>query len=255
MGKDNAGREGEFPLIASHELREPLRLLCNYAKLLERRADALNPAMRQYARIIGSNALSLYNMVTSLLEYSQAGMYAGRHEKFDAALAVREALKPVCYLLEEKNAAVTLGALPVMEGDREAFTIIMRNLLANAATFTRPETVPLITVSASHKKDAWVFEVRDNGTGICGEYLESIFLPLRRLHAHAESRGHGLGLALSRKLAEQSGGRLAVRSKEGEGSVFTLSFPVRRVHPAGAHLNPGAEKSSKKEEGGRVEEG
>jgi CheY-like chemotaxis protein len=118
--------------------------------------------------------------------------------------------------------------LPDLVQDERKLRRIVINLMSNAAKFTENGT---IRVSAARREDAIEITVADTGIGIAEEYLGRIFEEFERIEPrdHRPREGTGLGLAICRRFAALMGGGIAVQSRLGEGSVFTLSFPV--IHP------------------------
>jgi light-regulated signal transduction histidine kinase (bacteriophytochrome) len=129
--------------------------------------------------------------------------------------------------LKESNATITSDPLPTVMADQVQIMGLLQNLIANAIKFRRPGEPPRIHVSATSTDSEWTFSVADNGIGIPEEQQERIFQMFQRLHTEQEYPGTGIGLAISKKIAERHGGRIWVESEEGKGATFYFTIPVQ----------------------------
>ena len=102
---------------------------------------------------------------------------------------------------------------------------VLFNLLSNAIGFSQPGQT--VTLAAMRREDALVFKVTDQGRGIPGEVIDSVFERFRTHSAGSRHRGVGLGLSIVRSLVELHGGSVHIQSAPGEGTVATCTFPVQ----------------------------
>ena len=102
--------------------------------------------------------------------------------------------------------------------------LVFQNLITNAIRY-RSDLPPQIRIAAARHADGWVFSVQDNGVGIEPRYHEQIFGLFKRLHAHAENSGSGMGLAICQRIVTRAGGRIWVESQLGCGSTFLFAIP------------------------------
>src|SRR5581483_433894 len=103
---------------------------------------------------------------------------------------------------------------------------MFQNLIGNAIKY-RGQAAPRVRIQAERRENCWEFSIADNGVGIAPEHYERIFLPLKRLHGR-EIAGTGLGLAVCKRIVENSGGRIWVQSTPGAGSTFYFTLPASR---------------------------
>src|SRR5580704_1666243 len=137
--------------------------------------------------------------------------------------ALQGALLMMDTAVRESGALVTNDPLPAVRFDFGQLTLLFRQLITNSITF-RGEEPPKIHVSAMNTGDAIQFSVRDNGIGIDPRYQEQVFGVFKRLHGR-ELAGTGIGLAISKRIVEQHGGKIWVESELGKGATFYFTAP------------------------------
>ncbi len=234
----------DFLSIASHELKTPLTSLRGYTQLLQQRLLGLGPAderVLRYLTTIDNQTRRVADLVDTLLDVSRldAGRLQLRHDLFDLVALVREAAAQIGEL-SSRHTIVVQAEVPSLVGDwdRDRVEQIVVNLLANAVRYSpaggeigvavavRPRTA-----AAAGEQDA-IVRVDDAGVGIAQDQLEPIFERFHRVHEGAlhgfadAQRGMGVGLFLSRELAQRHGGKLWAESAgEGRGATFILTLP------------------------------
>ncbi len=218
----------QFAYVASHDLRQPLRMVNSYLTLIERRLTSLLDAdTRQFIDFARDGARRMDGMIRDLLDYARVGRDGGEAEAIDLAEAVADALRNLQVAIAETNAEVTVTpGLPVISGNRSELVRLFQNLIGNALAYRAPDRPIRVTVSVRREAGDWVVSVRDNGVGIPDDQLERIFLVFQRLHGREHSEGSGIGLAVCRRIVEHHGGRIWVQSVEGEGSAFQFTLPA-----------------------------
>ncbi|MBA3710069.1 MAG: cyanobacterial phytochrome A, partial [Planctomycetes bacterium] len=149
-----------------------------------------------------------------------------RITQFDSGMAYRDALGNLSTLVASTQGAVSCDALPVVSADKDQLMRLFQNLIANALTYHRSGSPPVVQIRAERTVSEWIFSVRDQGIGIALENQTRIFDVFQRLHARDEYPGTGMGLAICRKIVERHRGRLWVTSEPGVGSIFYFSLPV-----------------------------
>ncbi len=222
LARSNTDLE-QFAYVASHDLREPLRMISIYTELLSRRYQgSLDAEADGFIRTVLDGVKRMETLIRDLLTYS-ATIHAEPlpRERFEAAEAVDAALKHLEPGIRESGARIETGPLPEVAGDRVQFVRVFQNLFSNALKY-RSGTPPHIRVRAEKEGEAWTFSVEDNGIGIPADYHETIFSPFKRLHGR-EYQGSGVGLAICRRVVERHGGRIWVESLPGKGSTFRFT--------------------------------
>jgi len=215
----------QFAFAASHDLREPLRMISSFSELLlvEHAADLDEEAL-EGLRFIHDGALRMTTLVGDLLEYSRVG----RRELTPTAVSLdhllAQVLTDLAVLVEERNARVTHDPLPEVTAEATPLRRVLQNLVHNAIKFS--EGPPEIHLTATTENGHHLISVLDRGIGIRPEYAERIFRPFQRLHARSAYPGSGLGLAIARKVIAAHGGELNVHPREGGGSIFRFTLPL-----------------------------
>jgi len=223
--------KSEFLTSMSHELRTPLNAIGGYAELLSLgvHGPVTETQARDLERITASQR-HLLSIINDILDYGR--MEAGTAQYQIAAVPLSEAVDTVKGMVEPQAASrsLRLSALPcgdlVVRADRLRLEQILLNLISNAVKFTEPGG--RVTVACVQRNGSAFITVEDTGIGIPPEQAESIFEPFVQLGRSLTGgpQGTGLGLAISRDLARGMGGELAVESRVGVGSTFTLSLPL-----------------------------
>ncbi len=212
----------QFAYIASHDLREPLRGILNYAEFLnEDYGEALEGEGKDYLNRIQILTKRLEGYLDALLYYSRLGRTEEQHEPVDGNQVLGEILEEYDHKIRERNVEIVAHPLPVCVGDHLRLRLILTNLIQNAIRYNDKPT-PRVEIGCLDPESTPTFYVRDNGIGIEERQLELIFTVFRRLHPkdHKWGDGNGVGLSLVKKAVERGGGRVWVESTPGVGSTF-----------------------------------
>ncbi|MCS7315232.1 MAG: ATP-binding protein [Bryobacterales bacterium] len=224
LARSNAELE-QFASVLAHDLREPLRAVLNYARLLsDRCADSLDDRARRYLGRVLGGAERLDRMIEGLLEFSRVTTRGRPPAPADAETVFVQACADLRELIESAGASVTHEPLPTVMADETQLLRLFENLLANAIKF-RGAHPPRVHVWAEPRDGFWRFGVRDNGIGVEPRDQERIFAPFQRAHHGPQYPGEGLGLAVARRIVERHGGQIWVESRPGHGSTFFFTLP------------------------------
>lgn len=222
----------------SHEFRTPLNSIASLSRLLLGRLDGeLSPEQEKQVTYIERSAADLTELVNDLLDIAKAE--AGKIEVKPRQVDVHEFFGALRGMLKPLLAGNSLELIfdvapdvPAVYMDEGKISQILRNLISNALKFTRRGH---IRVAANLEEGGWIsFSVADTGIGIRKEDQERIFEEFVQIESEMQSqvKGTGLGLPLSRRLAEIMGGTLNVESTPGIGSTFTVRLPADGGRPA-----------------------
>jgi light-regulated signal transduction histidine kinase (bacteriophytochrome) len=217
----------QFAYVASHDLREPLRMVATYTQLLaERYRGQLDEKAQQYIAYASDGALRMQALVQDLLALSRIGQEPLPLRQVDCNAVLADVVRDLEAAIAESSAIVQLSKLPVVHAQPSLMRQVFQNLIGNAIKF-RGKEQPLVRVSAEPREQRWLFSVSDNGIGIAPECQASIFKIFQRLHARGEYPGNGIGLAICQKIVEHYGGRIWVESQPGCGSNFRFTVPMQ----------------------------
>jgi signal transduction histidine kinase len=226
--------KSEFLSRMSHELRTPLNAILGFGQLLER--SRLEERQHRHVEYIVKGGRHLLTLIDEVLEISriESGSLGISVEPVLVAHSVQDSLELIAPVADQHGISVEadlneVGDMYVM-GDLQRLKQVLLNLLSNAVKYNRP--AGHVRVTGSVAGDAVVLRVSDTGPGIAAEDLPRLFVPFDRIGAEASDvEGTGLGLALSRSLAEAMGGSLSATSEPGAGSTFELRLArgARRI--------------------------
>jgi signal transduction histidine kinase len=214
----------------SHELRTPLNAIMGFTRIVQRKTEGQIPQKQteNLDKVLssGEHLLGLINTILDIakIEAGRMDVIVSRFhigQLIEAATAVSQ---PLLRPGVDLNLNIALG-LPEISSDQDKIKQILLNLLSNAAKFTHEGS---ISVSANQESDILIIGVADTGIGMNEEALGRVFEEFQQadLSTRKKYGGTGLGMPISKHLAQLLGGDLTVSSSEGEGSTFTLTLPL-----------------------------
>ncbi|HEA20971.1 hypothetical protein LCGC14_1437460 [marine sediment metagenome] len=217
----------------SHDLRTPLNTIGGYSELLE--STSLTEKQKGYIKNVKSASDYVGNLVNDLLDFSklEAGKLNIEKVPFIPANLIQETAENLQALHIRKKLKLILNIAPELEqtvlGDPFRLRQILTNLIGNAFKFTEEGHIQIDATADAGKGKALIakIEVSDTGIGIAKEKQYLIFKEFTQADTDTDKKfgGHGLGLTISKKLAELLSGNLKLRSKLGKGSTFYLQLP------------------------------
>jgi PAS domain S-box-containing protein len=227
LERSNAELE-QFAYIASHDLREPLRMVSSFVGLLERRySDRLDKDGLEFIAFAKDGAERMNRLVLDLLDFSRIGRKSPPVKPVPLEQAVTLATTYLQAKIDETGAKIDVAAtLPTLRASEQELARLMQNLIDNAIKYHKPGEPPRISISARREGDEWIISVADQGIGIQPEHFNRIFGIFQRLHTRDKYEGTGIGLAICKKVVEHWGGRIWVESGLGEGAVFSFALPA-----------------------------
>lgn len=224
--------KSQFLAIVSHELRTPLNSVIGFANILfKKKRGKLDEEDLLYVERILENGKHLLTLIDGVLDLSKIESGRGdiTTERISLTALVDETIDQLEGRLLEKQ--VTLekefpGEEIFLETDKGKLKQILINLIGNAIKFTEKGTIRVCIVIDPASRQPQRIDVIDTGIGIPGDRQEAIFEPFRQADSGTTRRfgGTGLGLTISNRFAELLGYRLALKSKEGKGSTFSILF-------------------------------
>ncbi len=198
-------------------------------KLIELDGEQFSPRGNRYAERLLRDCRLMGTMLRNLLEAVTASEVAERRELVDVETVVREAIARAHGVIEAKGIEIVVGPLPPIGAEQQKIYHVFENLLSNACKYVGNDPQPRIEIGGSTTPDGIEYYVRDNGIGIESSQLQRIFQLYHRAPdqtvAGEVQQGHGIGLAIVKRIVQRYGGRIWVESDPGSGATFYLSFP------------------------------
>jgi PAS domain S-box-containing protein len=229
----------EFLANMSHELRTPLNTIIGFSDLLtgETFGPIGRPEYLEYANDINVSGKHLLSLITDILDISRIETDALelRERRIDVAQAMASCVRLIKVRADEAKLDVSVEAdapLPALFGDERRVRQILLNLLSNAVKFT-PAGGRIVLKAGIGDDGGFRISVADTGIGIASKDMDAALSDFGQADGSLTRKydGAGIGLPLSRKLAELHGGSLTIESEPGAGTIVTVLFPPTRTQP------------------------
>lgn len=219
----------EFAFIASHDLREPLRKIISFSKLLlSKDYGAFNEEGETFANYVVDAAERMRELLDSLLSYSRVSSRVGQLELTDINEIVQEVLSDLQLTIEESDATFDIADLDPLTVDPSQIRQLLQNILSNALKYRHPDQRPEIRIQGEPvNSNRYRIIVEDNGIGFDNQYADQIFEVFKRLHGRDRYPGTGMGLAICRKIVDRHQGNIRAESCPDKGSRFLIELPRR----------------------------
>jgi len=230
----------QITYITSHDLQEPLRKIRTFGEVARHNMKDASKVEATLEKIEDS-AARMSMLLRAIMEYTTLARVTGTHAPTDLNQVFQSARGQLAHLIQETNAKVTAGVLPVVQGDFRQMVQLMVHILSNALKYNT--RVPEISVDAEVVPRTQVADLpdylteseyvricfADNGIGFEKQYAPQIYDIFRRLHSTHQYPGAGIGLALCRRIVQNHRGHITASSKLGEGSVFYVYLPAPKT--------------------------
>jgi PAS domain S-box-containing protein len=226
LRRSNADLE-QFAWSASHDLQEPLRMVCLYSEMLRKKyGSRLDATANLYIDYLIEASTRMERMLHDLRVYTSATFDPDAPvPSCDANEILARVLSSFRGVIDACGAEITNGPLPHIDLHPFQLEQLFQNTIGNAIRY-RSADPPRIHVGANLVNHEWIFSVQDNGIGISPDYKEQIFGLFKRLHPASEFPGTGMGLAICQRIVERGGGRIWVESQPQRGSTFYFAVPA-----------------------------
>ena len=200
-----------FPaMIASHDLKEPLRTIKSYIDLIDQKyKHLLDDSGKECVEYVKDGANRMTDMLDDVFAFTSVGEETTKIDKVDLKNLLDSVLVNLGKKIAESNAIISYETLPSINVDARQFRHLFQNLIENAIKY-RGTSDPMIVIGWEKKEEEWTFSVSDNGIGIDPEFQDKIFDLFRRLHSVGDYGGSGMGLAICKKIVDNHGGKIWV---------------------------------------------
>jgi PAS domain S-box-containing protein len=231
--------KSEFLANMSHELRTPLNSIIGFAELLhDEQVGPIEPSQKDFLGEILAGGVHLLRLINDVLDLAkvEAGKMEFLPEPVDLTALVGTVVQGLFATAKSKHLDVEVSvdpAIRAVELDPGRFTQLLHNYVSNALKFT-PDGGKVVVRALTEGPHRFRLEVQDTGPGVSEDDTQRLFVPFQQLDSGAAKRhgGTGLGLALTKRLAEAQGGSVGMRAAPGGGSVFFAVLPCRPVGPS-----------------------
>jgi len=227
----------QFSWVVSHDLKEPIRKIELFIKIIKERFLKPDPVAIDYVNRTVRSAERMSKLITDLLDYSRLSSGVDP-ELTDLNEVIGEVIADFDYLIEEKEAVINLSHLPTINGIPSQLRQIFQNLVGNSLKFSKTGVPPVITIKSEIISDKSFdspespsgnycrISVEDNGIGFDEKFLDKIFIIFQSLNDRNSYEGTGIGLAIAKKIIEKHNGLITARSKPDAGSCFIIVLPL-----------------------------
>ncbi|WP_122088961.1 PAS domain-containing sensor histidine kinase [Halalkalicoccus subterraneus] len=234
LERSNAELE-RFAYVASHDLKEPLRMIRSYLDLIQRRYESeLDEDADEFITYAVDGAERMRQMIDDLLTYSRVGTDDITLQSVDCNAVLDRVIDALRLSIEETDADITVEPLPTIEADDQQLGQLFQNLVSNAIAYAG-DSSPSVRISASDRGDEWRFSVSDSGVGIEPDMTDEVF---EIFSSGSASSSTGIGLAICQKIIRRHDGEIWVESEPGVGSTFHFTVPSGKPIDAEGGLEP-----------------
>jgi two-component system sensor kinase FixL len=225
-----------FAYVSSHDLLEPLRKIRAFGdrlKLIE--AGNISTQGHDYLDRVLHATDRMESLINDLLTFSRLSTRSQPFIAVDLNVILKEVINDLEVSIENTEACIEAGVLPVIDAEPTQIRQLFQNLIANAIKFRKISEPPFITISCTKNetdpgRESYDISFADNGIGFDEKYKEKVFNIFQTL-AGRKYEGSGIGLAICRKIAIRHGGNIIAKSAVNAGSVFVVSLSAKQITP------------------------
>lgn len=216
-----------FNYIASHDIKEPIRNVGNYAGLIFKKLpNDLQQSLSSYFDTIKRSTSQLYTLVEDFAKYTTLSRDEDVEKNpTDLNALVYNLENAMETTIKKYNGKVINNGLPTIASNSSLLYTTLKNLIENGLKYNE-STTPTVELSYNETATHHEIIISDNGIGISAAYQDKIFEMFKRLHNRGEYEGTGIGLAIVKLAMDKLGGQVRVESEIGKGARFVLSLPV-----------------------------
>lgn len=214
----------QFNYIASHDIKEPMRVVSSVTGLIEKKLEKKNDhTFKSEFKMVNDSINQLYTLIEDLSQFLDFKSKTITHQIVDTNTLTGQVSHMLSKLQEEVNGKIEFDNLPSVYSSSALLTVVFKNLIENGLKYNT-SAVPTVKVGYQNLKGRHHFTFSDNGIGVEEKYHKYIFQMFKRLEKR-EKKGSGLGLGLVSKAIEKLKGEIHLTSSPDKGSTFSISLP------------------------------
>ncbi len=217
----------QFAYIVSHELKSPLRAIANLSQWIEDDlTDMLNQDTKDQFRLLRNRVYRMESLINAILTYSKSTKQKTPLTVVDINWLIREVIDSL-----DRPGHIEIrinGKLPVIETDSVKLQQVFANLISNAIKYNDKKT-GLVEIGVFETEEHCQFSVSDNGPGIEPQFHQKVFMIFQTLETRDEYESTGIGLAIVKKIIEDTGGKIWIESEKSKGTKFVFLWPKKRT--------------------------
>lgn len=213
-----------FAYVTSHDLNEPLRMVSNFAHLLdEEYKNKLDEEAQTYINFIIDGSKKIQYLINDLLNYNRACRAEVKIQEIQGEDIVLLQGYYLQELIEQKHAELSISSSNTLCADPKLLGQIFYHLIKNGLLYN-DDTQPKVNISFTENKHNHLISVRDNGVGIPKEYSDQVFNILKRVNTRPDLTGSGIGLAICKRLITLHDGKIWFENNESQGTTFFFTI-------------------------------
>ncbi len=213
----------QFASVASHDLKEPLRMISGYIYLLRKSLDGnATPEQDEFCSYAMDGARRMEGMIQDLLRLARVDADA-RIEKVNLQNVVEEVKLNLRALIKERHATITATGLPLLLADRTQMLQLFQNLISNGINYNN-SAAPTVQMECKQTPEELCITITDNGMGIPDYFKESAFQIFKTMPNNTGTKGTGIGLTICKKIVEKMQGKIIIEDAPGGGTRFKITF-------------------------------
>lgn len=236
----------QYAYVTSHDLQEPLRKIQMFSDIALNLKPEQEKSKDEYFRRIIASASHMRELIQTLLMFTRSTDKPSEFTTVDLSLLLQKVVSDLELVIAEKKATIIHSGLPMIQASEVHMILLFNNLISNALKYSKPDSVPLVRVSAATVTGAeyerfpaldqmvmysWI-TVQDNGVGFQQSLSDKIFTIFQRLHNKSDTPGTGIGLAICRKIVHQHHGFIYAEGHEEQGATFHIFLPFEQPQDA-----------------------
>jgi len=222
--------------MASHDLKTPLRNINSFLGLIKlKMKDQPSEEVNEYLDFATSYSKKMYELIDDILNYSKLSDNKQKYELIDLNDLLNEVKLTIQLTIKDCNAEIVAKNLPEIYCDKTQVSLLFQNLIENGIKYNRSKW-PIIEIEGFVTNELINIQFKDNGIGIDEQYHKQIFEMFNRLHNSSEFEGSGIGLATCKRIVFNTGGDIKIKSKENEGTTFTVQWPISLLKNSSLYL-------------------